>query len=79
MGNKAWTLDLEWSGKEEFVASNDTEWYSERAGRQGGLLRKTTDNRFAFLRVFGAGHMAPYDQPESTLDMLQQWIDGTLE
>lgn len=79
MGNKAWTLDLKWSGKEEFVAANDTEWYSERAGRQGGLLRKTTDNRFAFLRVFGAGHMAPYDQPESTLDMLQQWIDGTLE
>ncbi|CAO3671085.1 unnamed protein product [Rhizopus stolonifer] len=78
MGNKAWTLELPWSGHEEFSSANDTEWYSEKLGKQAGELRKTEDGRFAFLRVFGAGHMVPYDQPESGLDMLQQWVRGEL-
>ncbi|KAI8887577.1 peptidase S10, serine carboxypeptidase [Backusella circina FSU 941] len=78
MGNKAWTVALQWDGYEEFSAANDTEWYSERLGKQGGELRRTEDGRFAFLRVFGAGHMVPYDQPESGLDMLQQWVSGEL-
>ncbi|KAI9485975.1 MAG: Alpha/Beta hydrolase protein [Benjaminiella poitrasii] len=78
MGNKAWTLELPWSGHKEFAAANDTEWYSDIAGKQAGELRKTEDGRFAFLRVFGAGHMVPYDQPESGLDMLQQWVRGEL-
>ncbi|KAL7327024.1 hypothetical protein PS15p_209280 [Mucor circinelloides] len=78
MGNKAWTIQLPWSGHEEFSNANDTEWYSDIAGKQAGELRKTDDGRFAFLRVFGAGHMVPYDQPESGLDMLQQWVRGEL-
>lgn len=78
MGNKAWTIELPWSGHEEFSQANDTEWYSDRLGKQAGELRKTEDGSFAFLRVFGAGHMVPYDQPESGLDMLQQWVSGEL-
>ncbi|KAG1055815.1 hypothetical protein G6F43_002253 [Rhizopus delemar] len=78
MGNKAWTLELPWSGHKEFNAANDTEWYSDKLGKQAGELRRTEDGRFAFLRVFGAGHMVPYDQPESGLDMLQQWVRGEL-
>lgn len=79
MGNKAWTLELPWSGQEEFAAANDTEWYSKLKGKeQAGELRRTEDGRFAFLRVFGAGHMVPYDQPESGLDMLNNWIEGKL-
>lgn len=78
MGNKAWTLSLPWTGQQEFKAANDTEWYSNRLDKQAGELRKTENGRFAFLRVFGAGHMVPYDQPESGLDMLQQWVRGEL-
>lgn len=78
MGNKAWTVALEWDGSDEFSTANDTEWYSERLGKQAGELRRTEDGRFAFLRVFGAGHMVPYDQPKSGLDMLQQWVSGKL-
>ncbi|CEG70790.1 hypothetical protein RMATCC62417_06621 [Rhizopus microsporus] len=79
MGNKAWTLELPWSGRSEFQAANDTEWHSDILGKQAGELRRTEDGRFAFLRVFGAGHMVPYDQPESGLDMLQQWVRGELK
>ncbi|KAG0747056.1 hypothetical protein G6F57_007705 [Rhizopus arrhizus] len=78
MGNKAWTLNLSWTGQKEFKAANDTEWYSNRLDKQAGELRKTENGQFAFLRVFGAGHMVPYDQPESGLDMLQQWVRGEL-
>lgn len=78
LGNKAWTLELPWTGQEEFAAANDTVWYSELKGEQGGELRKTKDNRFAFLRIFGAGHLVPYDQPEVSLDMMQAWIRNEL-
>lgn len=78
MGIKAWTIEMPWSGHEEFAAANDTEWYPNIKGKQAGELRKTEDGRFAFLRVFGAGHMVPYDQPEAGLDMLQQWVRGEL-
>lgn len=33
---------------------------------------------FAFLRVFGAGHMAPMDKPLETLHMYETFIDGHL-
>ncbi|KAI8377654.1 Alpha/Beta hydrolase protein [Radiomyces spectabilis] len=79
MGNKAWTLELPWSGKKEFASANDTEWYSAITGKHAGDLRQTKDGRFAFLRVFGAGHMVPYDQPESGLDMLNAWIQDDLQ
>lgn len=78
MGSKAWTMQLPWSGHDEFVQANDTRWYSKRLSKQAGELRKTKDGAFAFLRIFGAGHMAPYDQPESILDMVQQWVDEKL-
>lgn len=78
-GNKAWTLELPWSGGEEFAAANDTEWYSTTAGEEGGELRRTKDGRFAFLRVFGAGHMVPYDQPAYALDMLNSWLREELQ
>ncbi|KAG2236692.1 Alpha/Beta hydrolase protein [Thamnidium elegans] len=78
MGNKAWTLELPWSGHAEFASTNDTEWHSDLLGKQAGELRRTEDGRFAFLRIFNAGHMVPYDQPEAGLDMLQQWVSGEL-
>ncbi|KAI9479496.1 Alpha/Beta hydrolase protein [Zychaea mexicana] len=79
MGNKAWTVELPWSGGKEFAAAEDTKWISKITGKEAGELRKTEDDRFAFLRVYGAGHMVPYDQPESALDMLNDWLAGNLE
>jgi len=31
---------------------------------------------FTFIRIHGAGHMMPYDQPAAGIDMLNRWIGG---
>ncbi|KAI9592647.1 Alpha/Beta hydrolase protein [Syncephalis fuscata] len=71
MGNKAWTVDLEWYGKARFASSKDKPWVvdGQEAGeaREGGLL--------TFLRVYKAGHMVPYDQPTNALDMFNRWLN----
>jgi cathepsin A (carboxypeptidase C) len=65
MGNKAWTLELEWPGKTAFLAAGDHSWVVE--GKAAGLAR--TAQGFTFLQVFEAGHMVPMDQPLNSLAM----------
>ncbi|KAL1925785.1 uncharacterized protein VTP21DRAFT_668 [Calcarisporiella thermophila] len=77
-GNKAWTLELPWSGKEEFNAAKDTIWTNQADQTKAGELRTTADKRFAFLRVFEAGHMVPYDQPANSLDFFNRWLQREL-
>jgi len=72
MGNKAWTLALEWVGKSEFVAEGDHKWMV--AGKQAGLARSAQG--FTFLQVHEAGHMVPLDQPENSLTMFRSFLDN---
>ncbi|RUS32233.1 hypothetical protein BC938DRAFT_475974 [Jimgerdemannia flammicorona] len=74
-GNKAWTLELPWKGQKEFQAAADRDWVSDITGEVAGEVRSTADGQFTFLRVFGAGHMVPYDQPANSLDFLNKWIN----
>jgi len=69
MGNRAWTLDLEWQYKEEFNDAEDHEW-----GEKDGLAKSS--NGFTFLQVYDAGHMVPSDQPEVSLKMIHQFMHG---
>ncbi|KAJ2720100.1 hypothetical protein GGI07_004812 [Coemansia sp. Benny D115] len=71
-GNKAWSEELEWSGKSGFNEEADKEWVLD--GKPVGEARSFKN--FSFVRMFGAGHMAPYDQPESSLDMINRWISN---
>ena len=59
IGNKAWTLALEWSGQEAFNNAKDVKWTSKLTGKEAGDFRMA--GNFGFLRVFEAGHMVPYD------------------
>lgn len=52
--------ELEWKHKNGFNAANDTVWISKITGKPLGELKSYKN--FAFLRVFEAGHMVPYDQ-----------------
>lgn len=70
IGNKAWTLELEWKGKTDFVKAADLPWIAD--GKQAGEYRMA--GPFAFLRVFKAGHMVPYNQPKVSLEMFEHWI-----
>eukprot|EP00638_Chattonella_subsalsa_P003430 CAMPEP_0117757314 /NCGR_PEP_ID=MMETSP0947-20121206/14652_1 /TAXON_ID=44440 /ORGANISM="Chattonella subsalsa, Strain CCMP2191" /LENGTH=455 /DNA_ID=CAMNT_0005577173 /DNA_START=124 /DNA_END=1491 /DNA_ORIENTATION=- len=70
MGNKAWTLELGWEGKEAFNAASDVDWMVN--GAKAGVVRSS--GGLTFLQVFEAGHMVPMDQPEAALELLQTFI-----
>ncbi|KAJ2147651.1 hypothetical protein IW142_001529 [Coemansia sp. RSA 564] len=69
-GNKAWTMEMEWTGQELFNAAADKVWMAD--GVEGGEARAF--GNLTFVRVFGAGHMVPYDQPVAALTMVNQWL-----
>ncbi|KAJ7117630.1 Alpha/Beta hydrolase protein [Mycena epipterygia] len=74
VGNEAWTRGLEWSGQAAFGAEPLREWTVEgkRAGRTRSAMGLT------FVTVDAAGHMAPYDKPKQSLEMVNRWIAGHL-
>ncbi|KAJ1343781.1 hypothetical protein BSLG_001673 [Batrachochytrium salamandrivorans] len=76
IGNKAWTMALEWSGQEEFESAKDKPWISEVTGKAAGEYRYYEN--FSFVRVYEAGHMVPYDQPEHSLEMINYFMKTTL-
>ena len=69
LGNRAWTLGLDWDHSKEFNDAEDHEW-----GDKSGLAR--TANGFTFLQVYDAGHMVPSDQPEVALEMIKNFVNG---
>uniref|UniRef100_A0A060T003 Carboxypeptidase n=1 Tax=Blastobotrys adeninivorans TaxID=409370 RepID=A0A060T003_BLAAD len=71
LGNYAWTHALEWEGQLDFVNSPMTKWWTEE-GQIGGETKGA--HSFTFLRVYDAGHMVPYNQPESALSMVNEWV-----
>jgi cathepsin A (carboxypeptidase C) len=72
LGNEAWTKNLEWSGAGKFKKADTLPWSLN--GEEVGEVTNAGD--FTFLRIYDAGHMAPYNQPEASLDMLNRWIGG---
>mmetsp|Transcript_26045 Transcript_26045/g.73861 ORF Transcript_26045/g.73861 Transcript_26045/m.73861 type:complete len:470 (-) Transcript_26045:519-1928(-) len=74
LGNKAWTLALDWSGSSGFNDAGDKTWVVD--GKDAGAIRSF--NGFTFLRVAQAGHMVPLDQPENAQVMFESFINGKL-
>jgi len=70
IGNKQWTLALDWPGNKEFNSAPDADWSVD--GSQAGWARTAKD--FSFVRVHNAGHMVPLDQPKNALDMTNRFI-----
>lgn len=73
VGNEHWTHELPWSGHEKFAEKPLTPWVSSNGTEVG---QKRNYKHYTFLRVYGAGHMVPHDQPESSLELLERWIGG---
>ncbi|KAI9103325.1 Alpha/Beta hydrolase protein [Phlyctochytrium arcticum] len=73
IGNKAWTMELEWEGGDGFKNGKDHPWISGSTGKQVGEIR--SHKGLSFLRVYQAGHMVPYDQPEASSEMINIWLD----
>lgn len=72
LGNQAWSDRLPWSGHKQFAAEPIRTW---TVGKKAAGEVKNYKH-FTFLRVFGGGHMVPYDQPENSLEMVNRWISG---
>lgn len=72
LGNKAWTDELEWSEQGKYAGLPLKPWKSSASGEELG--QKKSHGPLTFLRVYDAGHMVPYDQPEAALEMLNSWI-----
>lgn len=72
LGVDAWTQNLLWHGHTKFGEQSLEPWTVK--GKPAGEYRNY--EHFTFLRVYGAGHMVPYDQPEAALDMINRWVAG---
>ncbi|KAF9493049.1 serine carboxypeptidase [Pleurotus eryngii] len=70
VGNERWTLDMEWSGKEEFNRRPLRDWVVD--GKLAGRTRSAKGLTFATVEA--AGHMVPYNKPKESLEMLQRWL-----
>jgi cathepsin A (carboxypeptidase C) len=70
VGNEAWTLDLEWSGHDEFSAQPLREWRVD--GKTAGTTRSAKG--LTFVTIDGAGHMVPYDKPKEALELVNRWL-----
>ncbi|EAN77533.1 serine carboxypeptidase III precursor, putative [Trypanosoma brucei brucei TREU927] len=77
IGNKEWTLALQWSGSEEFVKAPGTP-FSSIDGSAAGLVRSVSSNtssmHFSFVQVYGAGHMVPMDQPAAASTIIEKFM-----
>ncbi|EAN77535.1 serine carboxypeptidase III precursor, putative [Trypanosoma brucei brucei TREU927] len=77
IGNKEWTLALQWSGSEEFVKAPDTP-FSSIDGSAAGLVRSVSSNtssmHFSFVQVYRAGHMVPMDQPAAASTIIEKFM-----
>lgn len=84
LGNRAWTNALPWSYADEFSKAEEKDFVisgelrqlsaSPLKGNKAGVVKN--HKHFTFLRLFDGGHMVPYDQPESSLEMVNRWIKG---
>jgi len=76
LGNKHWTLKLDWDHKDEFNAASEKPYTGSDGNSEVGKLREA--GGFAFLQVYQAGHMVPRDQPEAALSMLNDFLSNKI-
>ncbi|KAA0153390.1 hypothetical protein FNF27_02831 [Cafeteria roenbergensis] len=72
LGNQAWTEALPWPGAKAYNQTTLQPWTS--GGKVAGAHRSY--GGLSFTTVANAGHMAPRDQPEATLTMINAFISG---
>ncbi|KAK2757584.1 hypothetical protein FQN54_004553 [Arachnomyces sp. PD_36] len=77
LGNKAWADALEWPGHEDYEAAAMEKLTLEEGEDQGKEFGQVkSSGNFTFMRIYGAGHMVPLDQPESGLEFFNRWLQG---
>ncbi|KAH9855500.1 serine carboxypeptidase [Lenzites betulinus] len=70
MGNEKMTLNLEWSKNAAFRGESLKEWFVD--GIAAGITR--SGGGLTYATIADAGHLAPYDQPERSLELATRWL-----
>ncbi|KAK5992097.1 Carboxypeptidase Y-like protein [Cladobotryum mycophilum] len=73
LGNQAWTNALDWPGHNDFNAATAQD-LKIGGGKSYGTVKSAKG--LSFMRIFGAGHMTPMDQPEAANDFVHRWVSG---
>lgn len=73
LGNHYWSDALDYSEHEAFSKAPLVQWFNDQ-GEAAGEVKN--HGIFTFLRVYGAGHMVPHDQPYNALEMVNRWVSG---
>lgn len=73
-GGQAMSLALEHKTTAQFRASNYTSFLVD--GEESGQVRQY--GNFSFLRLYEAGHKAPYYQPKAMLEHFTRLINGQI-
>ena len=76
LGNRAWTLNLDWDHADDFNAAEYHECGSGESTEGSGAGLCKTSNGFTFMQVYDAGHMVPNDQPKVALEMIRNFVSG---
>ncbi|KAK0564562.1 hypothetical protein OC861_004209, partial [Tilletia horrida] len=72
VGNKKWLFEMEWSGKDKFLAAKNYRWIVD--GKEAGETQSAEG--LTWVTILGAGHMVPYDKPVEAKNMLYRWLSG---
>jgi carboxypeptidase C (cathepsin A) len=82
LGNRAWTLALEWDGKDAYNAANETAFVvpTDPLNSKGGETKVAGSvwqhENLVFVRIAGAGHLVPTYQPASSFVMIDRFLKG---
>ena len=77
LGNKAWSDALEWPGHKDYASASMEDLKISDGDNKGDKFGQVkSSGNFTFMRIYGAGHMVPLDQPEAGVEFLNRWIQG---
>ncbi|EGC34699.1 hypothetical protein DICPUDRAFT_153053 [Dictyostelium purpureum] len=74
IGSEQWMGQLDWTYSSQY---NNAPRHIVYIDQQISGYYQSFDN-LAFFSINGAGHMAPHDQPATTLEMVKMFLNGTI-
>ncbi|KAI9216072.1 Alpha/Beta hydrolase protein [Blastocladiella britannica] len=76
VGNEMTLSQLRWGGDVGFGKGARLQPYLPNGRSAAGAFIKARG--LSYVRIFEAGHMVPFNQPEASLAMMQQFVGGSL-
>ncbi|EGZ05922.1 hypothetical protein PHYSODRAFT_320033 [Phytophthora sojae] len=70
MSQDSWTRALAWEHQPAFTSADFEDVHFQ--GQAIGRVR--TSHGFSFMKVYGAGHMVPHDQPATSYEMVRSFL-----